>query len=147
MTMKVEWMNHTGIVVADMERALAFYRDLLGLQEERNVIAEGEFMSRLLGYSDVRLHVVYLGLGDMRHSVELMQYLNPPGKPATPKELREVGAAHLGLIVEDLDSLYRHLSSKGVRFVHPPVVRPQARYPWAQKACYLQDPDGNCWSS
>ena len=35
-TMKVEWTNHTGIVVADMERVLAFYRDLLGLREERN---------------------------------------------------------------------------------------------------------------
>ena len=29
--MKVEWFNHTGIVVQDMEKSLAFYRDLLGL--------------------------------------------------------------------------------------------------------------------
>jgi len=28
--MKIEWLNHTGYVVADMERALSFYRDLLG---------------------------------------------------------------------------------------------------------------------
>ena len=34
--MKVEWFNHTGIVVQDMERSLAFYKDTLDLQEERN---------------------------------------------------------------------------------------------------------------
>ena len=33
--MKAKWMNHSGFVVSDMERSLAFYRDLLGLQEER----------------------------------------------------------------------------------------------------------------
>ena len=33
-------MNHTGFVVSDMERSLDFYRDLLGLQEERNHILE-----------------------------------------------------------------------------------------------------------
>ncbi len=47
--MKVEWMNHTGFVVSDMERSLAFYRDLLGLKEERNHVLEGEFISQLVG--------------------------------------------------------------------------------------------------
>ena len=36
--MKVEWFNHTGFVVSDIERSLEFYRDLLGLKEERNMI-------------------------------------------------------------------------------------------------------------
>ena len=58
--MKVEWMNHTGFVVSDMERSLDFYRDLLGLQEERNHILEGEFISQLVGYPNAKLHIVYL---------------------------------------------------------------------------------------
>ncbi len=61
--MKVEWMNHTGFVVSDMERSLVFYRDLLVLQEERNHILEGEFISQLVGYPNARLHIVYLGPG------------------------------------------------------------------------------------
>ena len=28
--MKLQWLNHTGFVVSDMERSLAFYRDMLG---------------------------------------------------------------------------------------------------------------------
>ena len=141
--MKVEWMNHTGFVVADMERSLAFYRDLLGLMEERNTILEGGMISQLVGYADARLHIVYLGTGDMRHSVELVQYLSPIGDPVVATQRNGVGAAHLGVIVDDLDATYRELSASGVKFVNPPAVRPDAPYPWARKACYLQDPDGN----
>ena len=143
MSSKVEWMNHTGFVVADMDRALGFYRDMLGLTEERNLVVDGEYISQLVGYPDSKLHIVYLGVGDMRHAVELIQYLNPVGRPSTPAERNEVGASHLGVIVEDLDSMYKDMSAKGVRFVSPPAVRENAEYPWARKACYVQDPDGN----
>jgi catechol 2,3-dioxygenase-like lactoylglutathione lyase family enzyme len=144
MDMKVEWMNHTGFVVSDMERSLAFYRDLLGLEVERNTVLEGEFISQLVGYPNARLHIVYLGVGDARHAVELVQYLNPPSRESVvSSERRSVGATHLGIIVDDLDSFYRELSARGVRFVNPPAVRPNATYPFARKGCYLQDPDGN----
>ena len=141
--MEVEWMNHTGFVVSDMERSLEFYRDLLGLKQERNQILEGEFISELVGYPDARLHIVYLGKGDLRHSVELIQYLNPAGTPAAMPERYQVGASHLGVIVDDLDAFYAELSSRGVRFVSPPAIRPGAVYPMASKGCYMQDPDGN----
>ena len=141
--MKVGWMNHTGFVVSDMDRSLAFYRDLLGLVEERNQVLEGEFISSLVGYPEARLHLVYLGLGDMKHSVELIQYLNPPGVPVELPERHQVGATHLGIIVDDLDSFYAELSARGVRFVGPPATRRDAVYPLARKGCYVQDPDGN----
>ena len=141
--MEVEWMNHTGFVVSDMERALEFYQDLLGLKQERNQILEGEFISELVGYPDARLHIVYLGTGDLRHSVELIQYLNPTGTTAAMPERHQVGASHLGVIVDDLDAFYAELSSRGVRFVSPPAIRPGAVYPMASKGCYMQDPDGN----
>ena len=141
--MEVEWMNHTGFVVSDMERSLEFYQELLGLKQERNQILEGEFISELVGYPDARLHIVYLGTGDLRHSVELIQYLNPVGTTGAMQERHQVGASHLGVIVEDLDALYAELSSRGVRFVSPPAIRPGAVYPMASKGCYMQDPDGN----
>ena len=141
--MEVEWMNHTGFVVSDMERSRAFYRDLLGLTEERDQILEGEFISELVGYPDARLHIVYLGPGDMRHSVELIQYLNPPGDAVSLPQRHQVGATHLGVIVDDLDAFYQQLSAKGVSFVSPLAIRPGAVYPMARKGCYMQDPDGN----
>ncbi len=141
--MEVQWMNHTGFVVSDMERSLAFYRDLLGLEVERDQILEGDFISEVVGYPDARLHIVYLGMGDMRHSVELIQYFNPPGDTVNLPERHQVGASHLGVMVDDLDAFYETLSAQGVQFVNPPATRPNAVYPAASKGCYMQDPDGN----
>ena len=64
-------MDHTGYVVEDMDRSLAFYRDLLGLRVERDTVAEGEWITQVVGYSGARVRIVILGLGDLRHSVEL----------------------------------------------------------------------------
>ena len=141
--MNVKWMNHTGFVVSNMERSLAFYRDQLGLEIERDQILEGEFISELVGYPDAKLHIIYLGLGDMKHSVELIEYLNPRGNAAPLPERKDIGATHLGIIVDNVDEFYKELSSKEVRFVSPPAIRPDAVYPMAQKGCYMQDPDGN----
>jgi len=141
--MNVEWMNHTGFVVSNMKRSLAFYRDQLGLEIERDQILEGEFISELVGYPDAKLHIIYLGLGDMKHSVELIEYLNPRGNAAPLPERKDIGATHLGIIVDNVDEFYKELSSKEVRFVSPPAIRPDAVYPMAQKGCYMQDPDGN----
>ena len=141
--MNVEWMNHTGFVVSNMERSLAFYRDQLGLEIERDQTLEGEFISELVGYPDAKLHIIYLGLGDMKHSVELIEYLNPRGNAAPLPERKDIGATHLGIIVDNVDEFYKELSSKEVRFVSPPAIRPDAVYPMAQKGCYMQDPDGN----
>ncbi|MDO8751217.1 MAG: VOC family protein [Dehalococcoidia bacterium] len=139
----LQWMNHTGFVVEDIERSLAFYRDLLGLQVERDGVMEGDFISNLTGFADARLRIVYLGNGDGRHSVELIQYLNPVGaRPQRPNR-NDVGVTHLGIIVDDLESLHRSLSAKGVSFVSPPAYRSEARYPWAACAAYVRDPDGN----
>ena len=79
----------------------------------------------------------------MKHSVELIQYLNPPSETVIISDRKDVGATHLGIIVDDLDSFYEELSGKGMRFVNPPAVRANATYPLSRKGCYLQDPDGN----
>ena len=140
--MKLEWMNHTGFVVNDMERSLAFYHDLLGLEIERDAILEGKFISQVVGFPNTKLRGVYLGLGDMRHSLELIQYLNPPGYRSASIERNAIGASHLGIIVDNVEVFYQKLSQNGCQFVNPPAFR-DSPYPWARKACYLSDPDGN----
>ena len=141
--MGIQWMNHTGFVVKNMEKSLAFYCGLLGFVEERNWIREGDYISGITGLKGERLHVVYLGIGDMRHSVELLQYLDTPGSKISPTERNDIGATHLGMIVDDLDSIYKDLLDKGVNFATPPSDFPNAKYPWAKKGCHCQDPDGN----
>ncbi len=140
--MKVEWMNHTGFVVSDMERALEFYRDVLGLREQRNMVLEGDLVTQLTGFENAKVHVVYLG-NDLRHAVELVHFLRPSVTAWTRPPRNRVGTAHLGLIVDDVDACYKELSEQGMEFVNPPALRPDAVYSWARKVCYVYDPDGN----
>ena len=89
------------------------------------------------------MRVVYLGLGDGRHSVELLKYLNPPGRKVPPVNRIDVGATHLGFIVEGLEELYQELNAKGVSFLTPPAYREIPSAFGNQRLCLLQDPDGN----
>ena len=66
--MKVEWMNHTGFVVSDMGRALEFYRDVLGLRVQRDLVLEGEVVTQLTGFENAKVHIIYLG-NDLKHAV------------------------------------------------------------------------------
>ena len=138
--MKVEWMNHTGLSVSNMDRSLEFYRDTLGLEIERDNILEGDFLAQFTGLPESKVHIVYLGNGDGRHSVELVEFLNPI---APPQEHSLLGSSHLGFFVDDLDQFYTVLSSIGNRFLSPPILRPDTTYPMVRKLCLAQDPDGN----
>ena len=140
--MQVNWMNHTGFVVSDMESALGFYRDLLGLEVQRDATAEGEAISHILGFEDARVRIVQLGTGDMRHAVELLEYLHPKPSRRLEAARNDVGAAHLALVVDDLERWYELLRGRGITFVNPPRFR-EAAYPRGRRTCYLQDPDGN----
>ena len=135
-------MNHTGFVVSDMGRALEFYRDVLGLRVQREMVMDGDIVSQLTGFENARVHIAYLG-NDLRHAVELVQFLEPAVTPWQRPPRNRVGTAHLGLIVDDVDAMYENLLGRGMEFVNPPALRPDAVYPWARKVCYVYDPDGN----
>ena len=133
-------LNHTGFIVNDLDSAIEFYRDALGLDLERTADSSSPGLSSIVGYDNARLRAAFL-VGADGHTLELIQYINPPGAARSSEELREraiVGAAHLAFLVENVDAVYERLLAAGGHELNPPVVpRPGV------KACYLQDPDGN----
>ena len=141
--MNVEWLHHTGFNVSDMERSLEFYRDLLGLEVTNDLVFEGEILEQMTAQKNPRAHIVFLGNGDNRHMLELIQWLSPIGEPTNLPAMNGVGLSHLGLRVDNVDEFYNSLSARGVRFINPPAVREDAVYPRPQKLCLMKDPDGN----
>ena len=73
-------LDHIGIVVADLERALAFWRDGLGLEQTGRGVAEWPHLSALNGLAEVRLEWATLALGNA--TVELTRYARPEGAGA-----------------------------------------------------------------
>ncbi len=51
---------HIAVTVSDMDRSLAFYRDLLGLQQVETPLLEGDTISKMAGKPGVVMKVVRL---------------------------------------------------------------------------------------
>lgn len=134
----VKGIRHTGIVVSDMEKALYFYRDLLGLNKILcDSVVSSQAHSLVTGLTGARIHTVMLEAPD-GSCLELLQYLSHPRPAPAGAESCDVGCSHVAFTVDNVDHLYSELSSKGVHFNGAPQVD-QAGY---AKFTYVHDFDG-----
>lgn len=131
-------VHHTSITVSDMDRSLAFYRDLMGMKVISELDRRGDYPSTVTGIPDAHLRIVYVEGGN--YKVELIQYLNPKGNPQD-MSTSNPGIAHLAFEVDDLDGMYRELSSAGVAFRSEPVEVPGGGPTAGTRIVYLRDPD------
>jgi len=101
-------LDHVGIAVANLEQALAFYRDALGLTVE----APEEVTSQR-----VRAHFVPAG----GSALELLEATNEDSPIARYLERRGPGLHHITLRVDDIAATLERLKARGVRLIdeHP----------------------------
>ena len=133
-------LDHIGIVVGDLERALAFWRDGLGLAETGRGVAGWPHLSALNGLDDVELEWVALALGPA--TIELTRYVRPPGAGAPPGLENTPGRAHVGVVVNDLAGVSARLRALGARLRSPEPVTIAAGAYAGWLAVYALDPDG-----
>lgn len=115
--MTIEEIHHCSLLVDDTDAALAFYRDLLGLEVDA---ARPD-----LGYPGAWLRV---GHGQ----IHLLELPNPD-----PREGRPVHGGrdrHVALWVDDLEALAQALQAAGVE-----ITRSRS----GRRALFCRDPDGN----
>src|SRR5215813_11213386 len=99
MAFRIIAADHTGITVSNLERSLAFWRDVLGFELSHRTHQSGELASEITGIpgAEISLAVVKAPGG---HKIELLEY----EKPADRKrhvELRpcDVRHVHIALTV------------------------------------------------
>jgi catechol 2,3-dioxygenase-like lactoylglutathione lyase family enzyme len=133
----IKGLRHVGISVANIERALGFYRDLLGMQIVGQSNFSDEQYSRILGLKGAVGRVVLLGLADMQ--IELFEFAQPVPTPGNPRRpVCDHGITHICIEVGDIESEYQRLKVAGVEFHCPPL-----EFFGTVKATYGRDPDGN----
>ncbi len=104
-------MNHLAIAVADLDAALAFYRDALGIEAQRV-----EDVAR----EDVK--VAFLPLRD--GEIELLQPTRDDTGVAKWLAKHGPGLHHVCLEVDDLEQALARLASRGAELMNPqPVTR------------------------
>ena len=136
----VNILDHISVTVSDMDRSLAFYCDLLGLEEVERHRLEGKTISKMAGKPDVVMQVVRLQAPDTPGiMLDLQQYIKPQGK-LSDAQLGDVGHSHLCFGVPELMRTYSALKAKGVEFVSEPV---SFDLEWGiVKVVFFKDPDG-----
>lgn len=127
---------HTAISVADMERSLAFYRDLLGMKVEMDVESTSRKLGVIVGLPDAQSRIVMLNAGNQR--IELFQYRAPVGE-SLPEDRRQCdnGLTHIAFNITDMDGMCAKLKEKGVEFYSE--VQTMGR---EMRVVYFKDPDG-----
>jgi methylmalonyl-CoA/ethylmalonyl-CoA epimerase len=102
---QVKQINHVAVVVDDMEKALSFWRDGLGMELHglRDVPAE-------------KSQVAFLPLPGSE--VELVQPTTDDSGIAKYLAKRGPGMHHICLEVDDIDGMMSQLKSKGVRLIN-----------------------------
>ena len=141
--MTIQSIYHTGFVVRDLDRALDFYVDILGLRLEREPIeTDSDWLAQVVGYPEVRMRMAYVGVGD-GHSIELIEYVEPAAEPQPGiADRNRPGSAHAAFVVDSVADWRERLARHGVKAQGPREER-DLPFPWARWAIYFQDPDGN----
>lgn len=135
----IQGIHHTAISTGNMERALRFYRDLLGFTEVFSSSWEAgtEVVDKIVGLKDSSAQVVMLRAGNA--CVELFQYKTPEPKPSEAnRPVCDHGITHLCLQVQDIDAEYARLKGAGMTFHCPPQMAGNGL-----RVTYGRDPDGN----
>ncbi|MBX6771027.1 MAG: VOC family protein [Chloroflexi bacterium] len=134
-------VHHTSFTVADMERSLAFYRDVLGLEVIRDQEGSAEYLARITGLPGARLRIVHLRLArGSEHVLELMQYREPVGRPIEARTC-DPGSAHLCFLTDNIWAAYEHLTAHGVRVRSEPILITAGQNAGGY-SLYFLDPDG-----
>jgi catechol 2,3-dioxygenase-like lactoylglutathione lyase family enzyme len=135
-------IHHTGYTVSDLDRSLAFYQGLLGLELVARQEKQGGYLGEIVGLSEAHVKMAHLRVPGSGHVVELFEYVAPEGGAPGRLEPENVGTSHLCLLTDDLPSLYEHLLGEGVdTFVSPPVLV-DTGINTGGYGVYLRDPDG-----
>ena len=133
--------DHTGITVSNLERSLAFWRDVLGFELSHTAHQTGEMASEITGVegAEIKLAVVKTPDG---HKIELLEYLAPLERKWNV-DLRpcDVGFVHVALIVDDLDAILTAINASGWKAAGKPQTL-QSGPNTGKRVVYVRDPDG-----
>ena len=132
-------IHHTGLTVSSLERALAFYRDALGLEVVMEQEKSGGYLTAITGYPDAHVRMAHL-VTPAGQRLELFEYVEPRGR-TTPGEPCDVGITHVCLIVADVHDAYQRLVAAGAEPFSEPVAIDTGANTGAW-GLYVRDPDG-----
>ena len=135
--MTVKRMDNVGIVVENLDAAIAFFVEL-GLILEGRMPIEGEWAGRVTGVRDQRVEIAMLRTPDGHSRLELSHF----DAPAVASDHRTAPVNSLGYLrvmfaVDDIDDTLARLGKLGATLVDEVV-----NYANVYRLCYIRGPEG-----
>src|SRR6267143_3799268 len=131
--------DHTGITVSNLERSLAFWRDVLGFELSHRTHQKGELASEITGVPGAEISIAVLKAPG--HKIELLEYQAPSDRKRVDLRPCDVGAAHVALTVDDLDAVLDAIAASGWKAAGKPQTL-QSGPNAGKRVAYVRDPDG-----
>lgn len=130
-------IRHTGLVVSDLDRALAFWTGLMNFKVVRQMDESGPHIDAMMGLEGVRVTTAKLTAPD-GGMLELLHFKSHSDKPSWNGTPFSTGFTHIALSVSNLDELCSKLVDAGASFPAPPQYSPDG----AVKVIYCRGPEG-----
>lgn len=120
--MKICGVGHVGIVVENLEKTIAFYRDILGLtvyEEPGEMVTDPE-EGYAMGLEDCIHRIATLVCPDGMH-IELVEFEQP--HPAhEPETTACLGKHHISFLVDDINAWIEKLAEYDVKPFRAPLA-------------------------
>ena len=132
--------DHTGITVSNLERSLAFWRDVLGFDFSHAAHQTGALATEITGVegAEIKLAVLKAPGG---HKIELLEYLAPADRKRANLRPCDVSSVHVALLVDDLKAILKNIAASGWTAAGEPQLL-KAGPNAGKRVVYVRDPDG-----
>ena len=123
-----------GLVVRDLDAALAFYRDKLGMTPTRKIPVDAE-TARKGSIAQGAFDIQYMQIGEV--NLKLVYFKDSPPAGAFGADA-QAGFRYVTLWVKDIAAAYEEWGANGVEFLSEPIRRTPE-----MQMVFLKDPEGN----
>jgi catechol 2,3-dioxygenase-like lactoylglutathione lyase family enzyme len=135
--MVIQRMDNVGIVVDDLEGAIAFFVEL-GLELEGEATVEGRWVDRVIGLDGARADIAMVRTPDGHGRLELTKFHTPAAVGAEPDApANTLGIRRIMFAVEDIEDVLARLRAHGAE-----LIGDLEQYEDSYRLCYVRGPEG-----
>ena len=136
--MTIERIDNVGIVVEDIDAAIAFFAEL-GMELEGRMQIDGLWAARTVGLDGMRSEIAMMRVPDGHGRLELTKYHAPATVVAEPREPppNTLGLHRVMFAVDDIDDTVARLRGHGAE-----LLGEIAQFEHSYRLCYLRGPAG-----
>jgi catechol 2,3-dioxygenase-like lactoylglutathione lyase family enzyme len=134
----IKRMDNVGIVVDDLEAAVAFFVEL-GMELEGKAQIEGLWADRTVGLDGVRSDIAMMRTPDGHSKLELAKYHTPAALSAEPGNPppNTLGLHRVMFAVDDIEDVVARVRTHGAE-----LLGELAQYEDSYRLCYVRGPEG-----